>query len=58
MGAVELFEEHNAEELVREGRFGHGQAKVGAGGHGRGKPKRAADDEHEALAGGLDAVDH
>ncbi len=49
-GAVELLQQHDPRQLVREGHFGHGQTAVGPGDHLAGQAQRAADDEHGAPA--------
>ena len=48
--AVELLQQHDPRELVRESHFGHGQAAVGAGDDLTGKTERAADHKHGAAA--------
>lgn len=56
--AVDLFDEHEAHELVRVSQFAEGDVLVGAGQDGLAEAKRAADDEDDiAFAGGAEFVD-
>ena len=56
--SVDLFDEHEAHELVRVGQFAEGDVLVGAGQDGLAEAERAADDEDDvAFAGGAEFVD-
>ena len=56
--SVDLFDEHEAHELVRVGQFAKGDVLVGAGQDGLAEAERAADDEDDvAFAGGAEFVD-
>ena len=56
--SVDLFDEHEAHELVRVGHFAEGDVLVGTGQDGLAEAERAADDEDDvAFAGGAEFVD-
>lgn len=56
--AVDLFDEHEAHELVRVGQFAEGDVLVGAGQDGLAEAERTTDDEDDvAFAGGAEFVD-
>ena len=56
--SVDLFDEHEAHELVRVGQFAEGDVLVGAGKDRLAEAERAADDEDDvAFAGGTEFVD-
>ena len=56
--SVDLFDEHEAHELVRVGQFAERDVLVGAGQDGLTEAERAADDEDDvAFAGGAEFVD-
>lgn len=57
-GSVDLFDQHEAHELVRVGQFAEGDVLVGAGEDGLAEAERTADDEDDvAFAGGAELVD-
>lgn len=56
--SVDLFDEHEAHELVRVGQLAEGDMLVGAGQDGLAEAERAADDEDDvAFSGGAEFVD-
>lgn len=56
--SVDLFDEHEAHELVGVGQLAEGDVLVGAGQDGLAEAERAADDEDDvAFAGGAEFVD-
>ena len=56
--SVDLFDEHEAHELVRVGQFAEGDVLVGAGQDGLAEAERAADDEDDvAFSSGAEFVD-
>lgn len=56
--SVDLFDEHEAHELVRVGQFAEGDMLVGAGQDGLAEAERAADDEDDvAFSSGAEFVD-
>ena len=56
--SINLFDKHEAHELVRVGEFAEGDVLVGAGEDGLAEAERAADDEDDvAFAGGAEFVD-